>query len=199
MWSGRPGAARFSRTAPVTVRWITRPTSTSPSMSTCGASRFCKPRSSSLPATSTRGAPSETPSACAEGVLSFASQRRSAIRLGNPHAAPVRAGRALRRHVRIRPDLLEHCVDGLVELRVPAAHHEGRVVHHDDVRIDAVALDAPCSILLVVPEGGNADRSAVNEARVAGDAHQPAPGAHADERPDLHLLEVAREGIAAGA
>src|SRR5262249_14684011 len=74
----------------------------------------------------------------------------------------------------------------------------GGVVDDGHVGVDAVALDAPGAVELVEAEGGRGDGAAVDQARVAGDADEAAPGAGADELAEFRLLEVGGGGRAAG-
>src|SRR5262249_31533873 len=82
---------------------------------------------------------------------------------------------------------------------IAAVDHERRIVQHLDIGIDAVAFDAPGAVHLVEAKRGNRRGPAVDELWIAADADETAPGAHADQLADLHLLEVTRERIAARA
>ncbi len=113
---------------------------------------------------------------------------------------PFRSCRVLRlrhRHERVLPHLIEHDLDGLVELGVSPVGHERRVVDHLDVRIDAVALDAPRPVLVVEREARHAHVTAVDQRRVPRQTDQTAPGPRADERADAPLPEPERERVAA--
>src|SRR5262249_2001407 len=96
-------------------------------------------------------------------------------------------------------DLARDLGDGGVELRVAAVLHLGGVVDDLDVGVDAVALDAPGAVLLVEAAGRGGDAGPVEQAGVAGDADEAAPGGHAYELAELRLAEVPGEGVAAGA
>src|SRR5690606_8103210 len=77
--------------------------------------------------------------------------------------------------------------------------HVGGVVDDFDIRIDAVAFDAPGAVVFIEAEGGDGGVAAIDEAGVAGDADESAPGAGADEFAEAGLLEVIGESIAARA
>ena len=95
------------------------------------------------------------------------------------YSALVRVGRPVRRRVRIVLQLRDHLLDGRIKLRVSALRHQRRIVHHLDVRVDPVAFDGPCTVLLIERERWRGDTRAVDQRWPAGDADQPAPGARA--------------------
>src|SRR5690606_3464807 len=108
----------------------------------------------------------------------------SAVFGGDAHAAAVRGLRALGRLVAVLLDFFEKVGDGHVELRIAAVLHLGGVVDDLDVGVNAVPLDAPGAVLFVEAEGRGGDGAAVDQARVAGDADEAAPGAGTDELAD---------------
>src|SRR5262245_42796204 len=126
-------------------------------------------------------------------------QSGSAIFGPAAHAGAVGALGPLGRLVGVFLHGLFHFLDGAVELGIAAVLHFRGVVDHLDVGVHAVALDTPGAVGLVEAEAAHRDGAAVDEAGVAGDAHQAAPGAHADQRAQLGLAEVEGEGVAAGA
>src|SRR5690606_32186700 len=98
---------------------------------------------------------------------------------------------------RVLPQFVEDVLDRGVELRIFAVGELGRVVDDLDVGIDAVALNAPGAVGVVVAEGGHGGVAAVDQAGVAGDADQAAPGSRADELAEPGPAEIGREGVAA--
>jgi hypothetical protein len=74
-------------------------------------------------------------------------------------------------------------VDGRVKLRIAAVNHEGRVVDHLNVGVDSVPLDAPRSVGLIERKRGRGHIPSVDELRIPRNAHQSAPGPHADQLP----------------
>src|SRR5216684_5783530 len=87
------------------------------------------------------------------------------------------------------------------ELRIVAGDNEIRPLRHNEVRIDAVILHDPFAAIVRRPERSfrRGNVAAVVQRDTAEDAHESAPGARADDRPDFLPVEEPREGVAAGA
>ena len=91
-------------------------------------------------------------------------------------------------------------VDRVVELHVVAVDQAVRVEVQLDVGIDAVAFDNPIAALRVpAAEFRLRDHATVAQRLVAADADPAAPGARADDRAELELLETEGEGLAIAA
>jgi uncharacterized membrane protein (Fun14 family) len=123
----------------------------------------------------------------------------SLVVFGDADAGADRIARLAGRLVPVLLDLVEHVVDGDIELGATPAGVLGGVVDDLDVGVDAVALDAPGAVLLVEAEVGDGGVAPVDQARNARDADETAPGAGADELAELVVLEEPGEHVAARA
>ena len=122
---------------------------------------------------------------------------RGRVPVGSPHAdGERRPGRRLGR--RVLGQLLQHDLDGLVELRVLARGHGGRVLLDVDIGRDAHVLDDP-AVLGEDGQVGRRDAAAIHQGREAEDADQAAPGPLADQLAQAELAEHPRQQVAARA
>src|SRR5262245_43561057 len=102
--------------------------------------------------------------------------------------------------VRILLDLGHQVLDGVIELDIlPVEEALGSQFQHH-IRIDAVSLDDP-ELSLGVPaaEFGLRRDAAVAEGFVPADSDPAAPGARADDRAHLEILELLRQRLAIAA
>ncbi len=118
--------------------------------------------------------------------------------LANTHAAAIRTFRSRRGVIAVGRDLLEHVLDGGIELGITTTDHQRGIINHFDVRVGAVAFDSPRAVVLIETERGSADEAVIDKAGVAGKAHETAPRSHANELADSGLLEQPGEHVAAG-
>src|SRR5262245_15668834 len=143
-------------------------------------------------------------------LLTLTRLRRRSAKTSIPRAVPrtgrclypvvvIRIRRALDGLMRILLQFLHQPADGLFELNVAAFAPGLRIEFDLDVGRDAVVLDLPLAFGRVEGEVWRGNRAAVNQRRVAADAHESAPRAFADQRADLGAAEHIGQIIAAGA
>src|SRR6202007_2723258 len=90
-------------------------------------------------------------------------------------------------------------LDGLLELRVAAAHDQVGPLRHNIVGIHSVLLDDPFASIVGAPESEarSGDKAAVAQRLCASNPDQPAPRARAHDWSDFLAMEKPRKGVAA--